>query len=131
MTSARLEPQRQPGVLVWLAMPVLAPVNQYLAMRTAGALSGEAFGGAWLAHAASSPWVQAWIACELLTFFVWMVVLSDLSLSAAFPLTALGYLLVIGLGCTIFHERLTPVELVGGGAILGGVWLLGGEEARA
>jgi drug/metabolite transporter (DMT)-like permease len=46
-------------------------------------------------------------------------------------MTALGYVLVIGLGWTIFGERVTPTELAGGAAILAGVWLLGDGEGRA
>jgi drug/metabolite transporter (DMT)-like permease len=130
MTSVGFGRTRVARSLVWLAMPAMAVINQYLAMRTAHALAGLAFGATWLAHAVLSPWVQGWIACEILTFAVWMVVLSDLSLSAAFPMTALGYVLVIGLGWTIFGERVTPIELVGGAAILAGVWLMSGEEAR-
>lgn len=117
--------------LVWLAMPVLAVVNQYLAERTAQALQGRAFDLGWLADAVSQRWAQAWIGCELVTFAVWMVVLSDLTLSAAFPMTALGYVLVIGLGWTVFHEPVTLAEVAGGAAILAGVWLLGEAEKPA
>jgi drug/metabolite transporter (DMT)-like permease len=65
------------------------------------------------------------------TFSVWMIVLSNLALSAAFPMTALGYLLVIGLGWTAFGEPVTLAELVGGAAILAGVWLIGEGEREA
>lgn len=128
MSDAALPRARYVRPLVWLAMPLLAVLNQYLAERTAAALAGQAFGWSWLAHAADTPWVHAWIACEVMTFAVWMLVLSDLSLSAAFPMTALGYVLVIGLGWTVFDERIDPVQLVGGAAILAGVWLLGSAE---
>lgn len=117
--------------LVWLAMPALAVINQYLAMRTAQALSRQELGLAWLGRAAASPWVHAWIACEILTFAVWMTVLSGLSLSAAFPMTALGYVLVIGLGWIGFGEPATWAQALGGAAILAGVWLLGDGEGRA
>jgi multidrug transporter EmrE-like cation transporter len=116
--------------LVWVAMPVTALANQYLAVRTAGALAGLPFGLDWLAQAAASPWAQAWVVCEMLTFAVWMVVLSQLSLSAAFPMTALGYVLVIGLGWTVLAEPASLVEVIGSAAILAGVWLLGEGEGR-
>jgi multidrug transporter EmrE-like cation transporter len=116
--------------LVWLAMPATAVVNQYLAMRTAQALAGLPFGWSWLTAAARSPWVQAWVGCEIVTFAAWMVILSNLALSAAFPMTALGYVLVIGMGWTVFAEPVTLAELIGGAAILAGVWLLGEGDAR-
>jgi multidrug transporter EmrE-like cation transporter len=113
-----------------MAMPLTAVVNQYLAMRTAQALAGQPFGLGWLGAAVRSHWVQAWVGCELVTFAIWMVVLSDLSLSAAFPMTALGYVLVVGMGWVVFGEPLTLAELVGGAAILAGVVLLGDPEAE-
>jgi multidrug transporter EmrE-like cation transporter len=131
VSSAAFHRARAARPLVWLAMPLMAVANQYLAMRTAQALEGQPLGAAWLLHALCSPWTQAWIGCEVVTFGIWMVVLSDLSLSAAFPMTALGYVLVMALGWTVFHEPVTAVELIGGSAILAGVWLLGDGEARA
>ena len=114
--------------LVWLAMPLLGLGNQYLAERTAHALMGRAFGLAWLEAAVRSPFVQAWAALEVVTLGVWMVVLSELKLSAAFPMTAVGYLLVIGMGWTLFGEPITISQVAGS---LLGVWLLGDDEAEA
>lgn len=131
MSEAILSRARAAKPLVWIAMPVMAVVNQYLAERTAQALMGRAFGLGWLAAAIRSPWVQAWIGCEIVTFAVWMVVLSNLSLSAAFPMTALGYVLVIGMGWTVLGEPVTLVEILGGAAILAGVWMLGDGDAEA
>ncbi len=131
MTTTVLGRARAAKPLVWLAMPLMALVNQYLAERTAQALAGRAFGLGWLAAAIRTPWVQAWIGCEIVTLAVWMVVLSNLTLSAAFPMTALGYVLVIGLGWTVLAEPVTLAELIGGATILAGVWLLGDGEAKA
>lgn len=131
MTALAFTRARAARPLVWLAMPLMAVVNQYLAERTAHALVGRPFGVDWLAAAIRSPWVQAWIGCEVVTFAAWMVVLSNLSLSSAFPMTALGYVLVIGMGWTVLGEPVTLAEIVGGAAILAGVWLLGEGEAKA
>jgi multidrug transporter EmrE-like cation transporter len=131
MSAAVFTRARAARPLLWLAMPGLAVVNQYLAERTAQAMLGRPLGLSWLAEAVRTPWVQAWIGCEIVTFAVWMVVLSNLTLSAAFPMTALGYVLVIGMGWTVLGEPVTAAELVGGAAILAGVWLLGEGEPRA
>ncbi|HEV2531946.1 hypothetical protein [Phenylobacterium sp.] len=130
MTAAALTRARAARPLVWLAMPLMALVNQYLAERTAHVLLGQPLGLGWLGAAIASPWVQAWIGCEIVTLAIWMVVLSNLSLSAAFPMTALGYVLVIGLGWTLLGEPVTLAEIIGGAAILAGVWLLGEGEAK-
>lgn len=131
MTAAALHRARAARPLVWLAMPLMGMINQYLAVRTARALTGEPFGLSWLAAAVRSPWVQTWIGCEIVTFAAWMVVLSNLTLSAAFPMTALGYVLVIGMGWTVLGEPVTAAEIAGGAAILAGVWLLGEREGDA
>jgi drug/metabolite transporter (DMT)-like permease len=53
-----------------------------------------------------------------------MYVLAEAELSAAFPLTAVSYLLVIGLGWFGLHEPASPLQILGAAAILAGVWLL-------
>lgn len=106
-------------------MPLLGLANQYLAVRTARALAHDAFGTAWFSHAVRTPWVPAWIGLELVTLAIWMTVLAELSLSAAFPVTALGYVLVVGLGWTALHEPVNVLEIFGGAAILIGVRLIG------
>ena len=131
MTTAAFHRARAARPLVWLAMPLMVVINQYWAVRTARALAGEPFGLGWLAAAIRSPWVQTWIGCEIVTFAVWMVVLSNLTLSAAFPMTGLGFVLVIGMGWTALGEPVTLAELVGGAGILAGVWLIGDGKSRA
>jgi len=127
MAAARRDLSRLIRPLVLVAMPVLGVVNQYCAERTAQAMLGQALGLGWLGHALAVPWVWAWIGFEILTLAAWTVVLSELSLSAAFPMTALGYAFVIALGWTAFHEPITALQVVGAAAILVGVWLLGDE----
>jgi multidrug transporter EmrE-like cation transporter len=125
----RLARGRLARLLLVVAMPLLGVGNQYLAERTAHGLLGEPFGAGWLADAVRLPWTQAWVALEMVTFASWMVVLSHLRLSAAFPMTALGYVLVIGMGWSLFGEPVTWPQLAGGAAILLGVWLLAEPEA--
>jgi len=78
-----------------------------------------------------SPWLQAWVGLEVVTLLVWMMVLAKLSLSAAFPMTAVGYVLVIAMGWTVLGEPASLLQALGGAAILAGVWLLDQAEARA
>jgi multidrug transporter EmrE-like cation transporter len=116
--------------VVWIAMPLLGVLNQYCAERVAHVLAGQALGAAWFAAAIRSPWMQAWVGLEVLTLAAWMIVLAELSLSAAFPMTAVGYVLVIGMGWTVLGEPISLLQLAGGAAILAGVWLLGQGEAQ-
>jgi drug/metabolite transporter (DMT)-like permease len=116
--------------LLLVAMPLLGLANQYMAVRTARALLGTPFGVGWAARAAHTPWVPAWVGLEILTLTIWMTVLAEISLSAAFPMTALGYILVVGMGWTVLGEPVSALEIVGGVAILAGVWLIGDERPR-
>jgi multidrug transporter EmrE-like cation transporter len=107
-----------------MAMPLLGVANQYCAMRAAAALPHRAPSLAWLLRALALPAVWAWIGFELVALFVWTALLAELELSAAFPMTAAGYVLVVALGWTAFHEPLTAPQVVGAAAILAGVRLL-------
>jgi multidrug transporter EmrE-like cation transporter len=133
-TAAMPEPRtwmsRAARPMVWIAMPILGVANQYCAERVARVVETLPFGLGWLSAAAGSPWTRTWVGLEVLTFLAWMVVLAELSLSAAFPTTAVGYVLVIGMGWTVLSEPVSLLQLVGGAAILAGVWLLGQGETR-
>jgi len=115
----------------WVAMPLLSVANQYCAERLAHALGGDPPSWGWFAAALHSPWLQAWVGLEVVTLLVWMMVLAKLSLSAAFPMTAVGYVLVIAMGWTVLGEPASLLQALGGASILAGVWLLDQAEARA
>ena len=117
--------------LLFLALPLLGLSYQVSAKKTAEAMSGVPFGPGWLARALGLPWGRALIAMEILAFAVWMVVLSEIKLSEAFPLSALSYALVVVASWTLFHEPAGLLQAAGGAAILAGVWLMGrsGEPA--
>lgn len=118
--------------LLFLVMPLLGLAYQLTAKETALALAGVPFSIEWLIAAAQLHWAQALVALEILSFGVWMVVLSELKLSEAFPLSAISYALVVLASWTLLHETGTLLQVLGGGAILAGAWLIGrpsGDEA--
>ncbi len=82
----------------------------------------------WLAAAASSPMVWCAVLLYLTVFVLWMLILQQIDLSRAFPLTALTYVTVPAAGVLLFHESLTLVQAGGIALILGGVVLVGQEE---
>jgi predicted N-acyltransferase/multidrug transporter EmrE-like cation transporter len=117
--------------LLFLALPLLGLAYQISAKKTAEAMTGVSFGLGWLLKALVLPWGQALIAMEILAFAVWMVVLSEIKLSEAFPLSALSYALVVVASWTVFHEPASLLQALGGAAILLGVWLMGrSSEAK-
>lgn len=113
---------------LWCALPLLGLGYQIAAKETASALAHVPFGPAWLTQAAGLAWGRALLALEIASFAAWMVVLSEMKLSAAFPLSAVSYVLVILASWTLFDEPASILQIIGGAAILSGVWLIGGEE---
>ena len=61
-------------------------------------------------------------------FVLWMLILQQIDLSRAFPLTALTYITVPAAGLLLFHESVSPVQAAGIALILGGVVLVGQNE---
>lgn len=111
--------------LVWIAVPLLSLGYQIAAKETAGALEGLPFGMQWLRGLLALPWGWALVGFELAAFVAWMVVLTEIKLSEAFPLSAISYVLVIVASWTLFHETGDTLQVLGGAAILAGVWLIG------
>ena len=129
MTAAALRPHPWPYLMLWLVLPPLALGYQIAAEETARALVGTPFGGAWFAKAATLTPARWLLAFEIASFVAWMIVLEHLKLSQAFPGSALSYVFVILVAWWIYHERVSPLEFVGGALILAGIWLLGRGNA--
>jgi drug/metabolite transporter (DMT)-like permease len=82
----------------------------------------------WLAAAASSPTVWFAVLLYLTVFVLWMLILQQIDLSRAFPLTALTYVTVPAAGLLFFHESLSLAQAGGIALILAGVVLVGQQE---
>lgn len=119
--------------LVWVGIVGFNTLAQLLIKLGADAAHGiSATGLAWLLQAASSPWMLAACAVEIVSFFIWIKVLSEFELSRLYPLTAISYVLIIAVSWLWFREPLKMLQLVGSALILGGVWMIGtGEETSA
>ena len=55
--------------------------------------------------AATSPWVWLGLAIFGISAIVWLVVLSRVPLSLAYPFNALGYLVILTASILLLHER--------------------------
>jgi drug/metabolite transporter (DMT)-like permease len=64
------------------------------------------------------------LACDAVGFVLWMMVLRDMKVSAAIPMSAASYILIIAAGWIGFHEPVTLAQLLGGGLVLAGVTML-------
>jgi multidrug transporter EmrE-like cation transporter len=118
-------------MVLFAILPTLTLGYQIAAKTAAGHLATAHFDLAWLIAAARMPVVQLLIGLEIASFVAWMTVLSEMPLSAAFPLSAVSYVLIIAASAFVFHEPIGPLQVVGSAAILAGVWLIGRGTARA
>ena len=68
-----------------------------------------------------SPWVLSGLAAAFFGSICWMLALTRLELSRAYPFTALGLVLVFAASAAIFGEALSAGKLLGGGLIVAGI----------
>jgi len=76
---------------------------------------------AWLVMVAQAWRVWSALACLLLTFGFWMLVLRQTNLSRALPVTALTFVGVIGGSWWFFGETIAPIQYAGIALIIAGV----------
>jgi len=133
MTSPIKAPRRRLAPVVLFAiLPLLTLGYQITAKASAAQLAHTGFDLAWLISAARMPSVQLLLVLEVAAFVAWMIVLAEMPLSAAFPLSAVSYVLIIAASVVVFHEPIGALQVAGSIAILLGVWLIGhgGREIR-
>ncbi|PQZ95397.1 MULTISPECIES: EamA family transporter [Pseudomonas] len=118
------------GTVVLWALLIGTESAGQLFTKVAGDQLGQMdFNWLWLGEVARNPGILAAIACYIGAFFVWMLILRRSSLSLAFPLSSLVFVVVLlgswlGLG-----EHISALHWVGVAVIIGGIALLAeGEE---
>lgn len=84
-------------------------------------------GGQWpgtLWRIATQPYFAGGVAIYLVSLVIWIVGLSRVPVSIAFPLLSLGYVLNAGAAWWLFGETLSASRWLGIGFIVAGVWLV-------
>lgn len=112
------------GILLWLVLPGLGVGYQITSKVAAEALKSETTALGWAHAAIANPWVWAAALFEIAGLSAWVVILSEYALSAAFAISALSYVIVIGAAWGFFGEHWDLLQVVGGGVILVGIWLV-------
>lgn len=74
--------------------------------------------------AALSPFVLVGLACYVISVAVWLLVLSRVEVSFAYPLLSVGYVVVALVGWLVFQEAVSPIRWAGILMICLGVWLI-------
>jgi multidrug transporter EmrE-like cation transporter len=76
------------------------------------------------AKIATSPYILAGIGCYVVSLVVWILALSRVPVSVAYPMLSVGYIVNAVAAWMLFGESLTAQKLVGIGFIVIGVWLV-------
>ena len=72
----------------------------------------------------TSPWIMVGLAIYVISMIIWLMVLSRIEVSIAYPLTSLGYVLNGVVAYFLLHENITSVRIIGIVVILVGVFLV-------
>lgn len=74
-----------------------------------------------------NPWIISGVAAAFLAFLCWIVAVTRLPLSHAYPFTALSFVLVLFLSALVFHEPLTAPKVIGAALVVLGV-VIGSQQ---
>ncbi len=73
---------------------------------------------------AFQPYILAGIACYVVSLVVWILALSRVEVSIAYPMLSIGYVLNAVAAWYLFGEAVTPMRLAGIGIIIVGVYIV-------
>lgn len=73
---------------------------------------------------AANPWILGGLTCYVVSVVIWIMALSRVPVSIAYPMLSIGYVVNAVLAYYLFGEALTAQKLVGIGFIIVGVWLV-------
>jgi multidrug transporter EmrE-like cation transporter len=76
------------------------------------------------AKIATSPHIIGGLACYVVSVVVWILALSRVPVSIAYPMLSIGYIVNAVAAWWLFGESLTAQKLVGIAFIIVGVWLV-------
>ena len=107
----------------------LAATGQVMMRLGMSSLGGEAL-PATIRAGLGEPLVLLGFLCYALSSASWLVVLSRVPLSVAYPFGALSYVIVV-LVALLTGEQIPPLRWVGVALIVAGIWLVGGTREEA
>ena len=73
---------------------------------------------------AGNPPILAGLACYVVSVAVWILALSRVPVSVAYPMLSIGYIVNAFAAWALFGESLAVQKLIGIGFIIVGVWLV-------
>ena len=73
---------------------------------------------------ATEPHIVGGLGCYVISVVVWIMALSRVQVSVAYPLLSVGYVVNAIAAWYLFGEAVTPMRLTGIAVIIVGVWLV-------
>jgi multidrug transporter EmrE-like cation transporter len=73
---------------------------------------------------ATQPFILGGLACYVVSVLVWIMALSRVEVSVAYPMLSIGYVINAAAAYFLFGEAVGPQRLVGIGVIIVGVYLV-------
>lgn len=73
---------------------------------------------------ALNPWIFLSVIGSFIGLGFWLVALSKMEISVAYPMVSLGYVITMIAGYFLFGEPITPVKILGAFLIIAGVFCL-------
>jgi multidrug transporter EmrE-like cation transporter len=111
--------------LVSVALNAAAQLALKQGTRVVGvAASDVASGFTVLSRAAYSPWVWVGLGAYGLSVALWILVLSRVEVSYAYPMVSLGYVMATGAAWALWREDVSAMRMTGIGVICLGVALV-------
>lgn len=74
--------------------------------------------------AVTNPFIFAGLCCYVISVLVWLLVLSRVEVSFAYPMLSIGYIVNAVAAYYLFGEDLTMTRIIGIGVIIIGVYLI-------
>jgi multidrug transporter EmrE-like cation transporter len=107
---------------------LLNAVAQLLLKAGARSIAGLAFNldSSWVIaeRLAFNPPILAGLFCYAVSVVVWILALSRVEVSIAYPMLSVGYVVNAIAAWLLFAEALSPARIAGIGVIIAGVWLV-------
>ena len=118
---------------IWIAWAALLGCETLcqISLKYAGLANADFdFSRAAFTHAIATPPLWVAIACYIGAFVAWMTILRKSTLSAAFATSAIVFVAVMFASWSVFGEHIGMLQLLGAAIIVGGILLLGADDAK-
>jgi multidrug transporter EmrE-like cation transporter len=107
---------------------LLNAAAQLLLKAGSRAVAGMAFrldnAGALFERMALNPPILAGLTCYAVSVVVWVMALSRVDVSVAYPMLSIGYVVNALAAWLLFSEQLSATRIIGMGVIIVGCWLV-------